>query len=151
MGLISQLLTAKRIALDSMVFIYLLEQNEKFFSGVKTIFELLEAEKIEAVTSIISPLEVLSPPKLTTLPDQTIMYRRFFQEEKNLSVRELDWEVMDAAAQIRRESGLRTPDAIQLATAKLENTKLFITNDKIYNKVKTGEALPKIILLSEFS
>jgi predicted nucleic acid-binding protein len=134
-----------------MVFIYLLEQNEKFFSGVKTIFELLEAEKIEAVTSIISPLEVLSPPKLTTLPDQTIMYRRFFQEEKNLSVRELDWEVMDAAAQIRRESGLRTPDAIQLATAKLENTKLFITIDKIYNKVKTGEALPKIILLSEFS
>lgn len=142
---ISGLLKVHRVALDSMVFIYLLEKNEKYFSFVEVMFEILEKGKIEAVTSIISPLEVLSSPKLTS--DQISLYGRFFKEEKNLVTYELNWEIMDLAANIRRSYGLRSPDAIQLATAKLGNANLFITNDEIYKRVIGAKDLPKICFL----
>lgn len=143
---ISELLKAKNIALDSMIFIYLLERNEKYFPAVNLIFELLEKDKISGITSIISPLEVLSSPKLS--PDQVSLYARFFKEEKNLITFELKWGVMELAAEIRRNYGLRSPDAIQLATAKLGGSKLFITNDEIYKKIIGLKDFPKICLLS---
>ncbi|MDO8515576.1 MAG: PIN domain-containing protein [bacterium] len=143
---INELLKARNIALDSMIFIYLLERNEKYFPVVNIIFELLEKGKITGITSIISPLEVLSPPKLS--PDQISLYGRFFKEEKNLITYELKWEIMELAADIRRNYGLRSPDAIQLATAKLEEAGIFITNDEIYKKVIGAKDFPKICLLS---
>lgn len=143
---INELFKAKNIALDSMVFIYLLERNEKYFPAVNIIFELFEKGKITGVTSIISPLEVLSSPKLA--PDQISLYRRFFKEEKNLITFELKWGIMELAADIRRNYGLRSPDAIQLATAKLGEANLFITNDEIYKKVIGAKDFPKIRLLS---
>lgn len=146
---INELLKAKNIALDSMIFIYLLERNEKYFSAVNLIFELLEKGKISGITSIISPLEVLSSPKLSL--DQISLYARFFKEEKNLITFELKWEVMKLAAEIRRNYGLRSPDAIQLATAKLGGSNLFITNDEIYKKVIGSKDLPKTCFLSSVS
>ena len=143
---INELLKAHRVALDSMIFIYLLERNEKYFSLVNIIFELLEKGKITGTTSIISPLEVLSSPKLS--PDQISLYGRFFREEQNLVTHELNWLITDFAADIRRNYNLRTPDAIQLATAKLGETNLFITNDEIYKKVIGAKDFPKIFLLS---
>lgn len=143
---IDELVKTRCVALDSMVFIYLLEKNEKYFPFVKIIFELLEKGKITGTTSIISPLEVLSSPKLSS--DQILLYGRFFKEEENLTTHELTWEIMDLAADIRRNYGLRSPDAIQLATAKLAKARLFITNDEIYKKIIKAKGFPEICLLS---
>lgn len=143
---INELLKAKNIALDSMIFIYLLERNEKYFPFVNIIFELLEKGKITAITSIISPLEVLSSPKLS--PDQISLYGRLFKEEQNLVTHELNWLITDFAADIRRNYNLRTPDAIQLATAKLAGANMFISNDEIYKKILDIKNFPKICLLS---
>ncbi|MDO8515071.1 MAG: PIN domain-containing protein [bacterium] len=143
---INELLKAHRVALDSMIFIYLLERNEKYFSLVNIIFELLEKGKITGTTSIISPLEVLSSPKLS--PDQISLYGRFFKEEQNLVTHELNWLITDFAAEIRRNYNLRTPDAIQLATAKLAGANMFISNDEIYKKILDIKNFPKICLLS---
>lgn len=146
---IQKLLAAQRLALDSMIFIYLLEGNEKYFSLVETIFELLEEGKITAITSIITPLEVLSTPKLLGHPDQISLYARFFQQEKNLTVCQLDWAVMEIASSLRRNFNLRTPDAIQLATAKINNATIFLTNDDNYKKIIKLKDLPQIYFLSE--
>lgn len=143
---LDELVKTRRVALDSMVFIYLLEKNEKYFPLVKIIFELLEKGKITGTTSIVSPLEVLSSPKLS--PDQILLYGRFFKEEKNLTTHELTWETMGLAAEIRRNYGLRFPDAIQLATAKLAKARLLITNDEIYKKIVGTKDFPGICLLS---
>lgn len=147
--LAEKILVGKRIALDSMIFIYLLEHHEKYFLLVNFIFELLEKEKIEAVTSIISPLEVLSTPKLFGRQDQISLYSRFFKEEKNLTIYEIDWKIIERSADFRRAYGLRTPDAIQLATAQIAKATVFFTNDENYKKVLEAKDLPQIYLLSE--
>jgi len=145
-----RLIRAKTIALDSMVFIYLLEKNEKYFSLAETIFELLEKQKISAVTSIISPLEVLSTSKLEKDQERVSLYARFFKEETNLTVVNLDWQIMEVAADLRRTYGIKTPDSIQLATAKIQNVPLFITNDESFKKVGKVKDFPEICFLSSF-
>ncbi len=143
------LLNAKHLAFDSMVFIYLLEQNPKYFSLVEIIFRLLEEEKISAVTSIISPLEVLSTPKLKPFPDKASLYTRFFKEETNLSVLDLNWPITEIATRLRQDFNLRTPDAIQLATAKFANASLFLTNDETFQKIPQNKDLPKILFFDK--
>lgn len=53
-----------------------------------------------------------------------------------MEVKDESWQIVDESTKLRRIYGLRTPDAIQLATAKIFKADLFITNDKIFNKVR---------------
>ena len=60
----------------------------------------------------------------------------------------LDWisphlEIADLAALIRALHGLKTPDALQAATAVNARVTAFITNDKIFERI---EALDVLIL-----
>lgn len=61
-----------------------------------------------------------------------------------LAVVEVNEEIADKTALIRRKYGFRTPDAIQLATAVQTRAKVFITNDERLKKLKEL----KVILLS---
>jgi uncharacterized protein len=58
----------------------------------------------------------------------------------------LDWtapslEIADVAARIRALHGLRTPDALQAATALQTSATGLITNDSIFERVKGFETL----------
>jgi predicted nucleic acid-binding protein len=58
----------------------------------------------------------------------------------------LDWvapslEIADTAARIRGTHGLRTPDALQAATAVCSRATAFITNDPVFDRVKEFETL----------
>lgn len=64
----------------------------------------------------------------------------------------LDWiaptlEVADAAAQIRATYGLRTPDALQAATAAEAKASGLITNDPIFGRVTGFETITLDTLL----
>ena len=54
----------------------------------------------------------------------------------NLKMRPVDEEVAEAAAEVRARSGLRTPDALQVATCLVEGASAFITNDEWLRKVE---------------
>ncbi|MBI3384822.1 PIN domain-containing protein [Candidatus Gottesmanbacteria bacterium] len=143
-----KLVKAKTIGLDSMVFIYLFEKNKKYFPLVEVIFDLLENKKISCVTSIISPLEVLSASNLSQDLERLSLYSRFFKEETNLTVVNLDLQIMETAAGLRRVFRIKTPDAIQLATAITKNAALFVTNDDSFKKIRNAKNLPEICILS---
>ena len=49
---------------------------------------------------------------------------------RGLTVVEIDRDVSRAAAQLRAQFSLRTPDALQLAAARLSGCSAFITNDR---------------------
>ena len=58
----------------------------------------------------------------------------------------LDWiaptlEIADMAAQIRAENGLRTPDALQAATAAYSAVTGFVSNDPIFKRLNRFEVL----------
>src|SRR2546425_866017 len=58
----------------------------------------------------------------------------------------LEWvsptlEIADLAAEIRALHRLRTPDALQAATAVHSNVTTFLTNDPVFRRIKNFEAL----------
>jgi predicted nucleic acid-binding protein len=120
----------KKIALDSMIFIYHFEQTPAFFESASKILSAAKNGEYKLITSIISVVEVLSTPKYAQLPDVASGIRSFFQEAEFLEVIDLGDEIAFETARLRRENKtLRTPDAIQLATAIIHKADVFITND----------------------
>ena len=72
-------------------------------------------------------------------------YRDFFTNSENISVYPANIFIAENAALFRAEYNLKTPDAIQLATAKNCGVDYIITNDKEWKKISNME----IILLDE--
>ena len=136
----------KTVFLDSMIFIYLFEEDSRYIKKIRPLFENIENGKITAFTSIITPLEVLSVAKLEKDSDRLLAFNRFFQKTPNLTIIDVNWEVMEKAADLRRKNAhLRTPDALQIATAIIAGAKVFITNDEKLIKAKT-ESLKKVLV-----
>jgi len=129
-----ELAGVKTVGVDTMVFIYLLEGNKTYLPLVKWLFELIEKGRIKIVSSYISYLETFSSPLLDL--KRLDLYRRFFLTSKNLVLKEIDQPTADWAASLRRSYQLRTPDAIQIASAIISKADLFISNDKSCKKVK---------------
>jgi len=127
---------------NSNIFIYNLEGNSEFVKFTDSIFKKLLANKLKAVTSIVSLIEILSFQKTSNVAKQ--LTEDLFSTP-NLEVFDVNQEIAVEAAKIRREYGFRLPDAIQLATAKCAKTEIFITNDQKLKKFK----LLKVILLKE--
>lgn len=144
-NILNKLFEAKICGLDTMIFIYLLEKNPRYFSLVEEIFKLIEKRKISAVTSIITPIEIISSPLLSSYPEKIKLYLEFFSNMGNLLVEDLTKDLIEETARLRRRFLLRTPDAIQLATAIRSGAKIFLTNDEIFKK--TEEI--KIFILDE--
>ncbi len=115
------------IFLDTNLFIYFFEGKGVFGLKAKKVFELLATNKAEAVTSIITQIELLS---LKSSDESSKHLLELFLETPNLTVENLGPEIANEAARVRRIYGFRTPDAIQLATAIYCKAEKFITNDK---------------------
>lgn len=119
------------IALDAMIFIYYLDaSDDTLHSRSRQIIEPLLTNKTRGVTSIVSVLETLSSPRYINDTERLENYSLFFQSVPGLRVIEVTWDIAQEAARLRREyKNLRTPDAIQLATAVVSRASTFITND----------------------
>jgi len=117
----------EKIALDSMIFIYLFEADSRYIQIVESLFEQVEQGEKQAITSTISVIETLSPWKYEHDSEKRIEITRFFEEMHGLVVYPVSWEISLEAAVLRRAyPSLRTPDAIQLATALIYQASYFI-------------------------
>ena len=133
----------KRVALDSNLFIYNLEQNPRYTQFTDLIFGRLISNQLKAVTSIITLTEILSYPKTEKV---VRLITEDFLNTPNLQVIEVNQGIAVEAARIRREYAFRLPDAIQLATALTGKAQAFVTNDE---RLKKFQQLPVIILTSQ--
>ena len=59
----------------------------------------------------------------------TRRYREILLNAENLTTALLSHEIAEEAARLRAEYNIRTPDAIQMATAIHEGASFFLTND----------------------
>lgn len=118
------------IAVDSMIFIYLFEDDARFIDQVHPILKKAESGKNSLITSIISIAETLSPTKYLTDKITPMKVQQFFRETQGLTVYPVDWNIALEAAHLRQKHRfLKTPDAIQIATAIVHEADLFMTND----------------------
>lgn len=131
------------ISIDTNIFIYYFQQHFEYGPLAKTIFEDLTQGKSKAVTSIITLIELLA----FKASDKDInILKNLFLQTPNLTRCDLTQSIGLEAARIRRSYGFRLPDAIQLATAIHNKSKIFITNDI---RLKSFKEL-KVITLSEY-
>ncbi|MEK7525259.1 MAG: PIN domain-containing protein [Patescibacteria group bacterium] len=136
----------KKIALDSMVFIYHFEQTPAFCGRVREILLAAREGESKLITSVISVVEALVAPKYSQLPEVVRGIKQFFEEAEFLEVIDLGEQIAFEAARLRRENkSLRTPDAIQLATAIIGGADVFITNDRKLRNLKFGSMKVQMI------
>ena len=122
-------------ALDTLVFIYHLENNPKYKEITTRLLSSIELGEIQGVTSSITLLELLVKPLQMDDPAIVENYRYVLTTFPNLRLCELSVEIAMKAAELRAKYRISTPDAIQIATAILEESDQFITNDQSLTKI----------------
>jgi len=129
MALKGPLAGARLVALDTSTFIYLIEKHPVFFGAVAPIFQAIDGGDVQAVTSVLSLLEVLVKPLETQATALADDFRAAVSASPNLRVVDVDRQIAERAAAIRAAHGYRTPDALHLATADVVGADVFVSND----------------------
>jgi len=119
----------RRIALDTSVFIYYLEANPLYVEMAGEVFDWLERPNHTAVTSTLTMTELLVQPYRDGSEELVDRYFGLLSTFPHLDWVAPDLDIADAAAQIRAEHRLRTPDALQAATGIRRGATALLTND----------------------
>jgi len=131
----------RRIALDTSVFIYNIEANPRYVGLTDRIFAWLEQPGHSAVTSTITMTELLVQAYRDSAEQRVNQFFALLTTYPNLDWIAPDLEVADSAARIRAAHRLRTPDALQAATALHGRATALVTNDPVFERVDVFETL----------
>lgn len=129
MGLIEDLLPGPT-ALDTAIFIYFIEEDQRFVQLVKPVFQAIEDGRLQAATSTLTLLEVLVIPYRAGNLPLAERYESLLTRSRGLRVIDLERPILKAAAQIRARIKVKTPDSIQIAAALSARCSTFLTNDR---------------------
>jgi len=110
------------------------------------VFGWLEGPRAEAVTSTITMLELLVQPYRFSDIDRVNQFYALLSSYPHLTWVAPDLEIADLGARLRAERNLRTPDALQAATALSSGATGFISNDSIFQRLGSLE----IAVLDDF-
>lgn len=122
-------LQGKVVGLDIAPLIYFMERHPKYYQSTDHFFRALNRGDFRAVTSTITLTEVLVHPLRLGNTELARQYRTILTNSPELSIFPISIEVAEIAANLRASHNLRTPDAIQIATAIQQKSSFFLTND----------------------
>jgi predicted nucleic acid-binding protein len=123
-------LTNKIVGLDTAPLIYFVEENPIYTPLVDPFFTALDSADFQVVTSTVTLLEVLVQPFRVGDYQLASQYRDILLSQNSLAVAGMSPKIAEQAARLRASYNLRTPDAIQLATAIEAGASTFLTNDQ---------------------
>jgi predicted nucleic acid-binding protein len=130
-------LHGQTVGVDTAPFIYFVEEHPSYLEPMRGFFSSVGAGRIKAVTSTVTLLEVLVQPFRRAAGDLARQYRDIILSSDGLSCVDLSSEIAENAARLRAQYNLRTPDAIQLATAIRSGASSFLTNDKFLPSISS--------------
>jgi predicted nucleic acid-binding protein len=122
-------LRGSTVGLDTAPLIYYIEEHPTYLAGIKPFFEAADRGDFRVVTSFVTLIEVLVHPLREGRPELAEEYRNILLQSPALTAIPLDEGIAEEAAGLRARHNLRTPDAIQLATAIRSGASWFLTND----------------------
>lgn len=131
----------RRIALDTCIFIYQWEGNPRYSRLTDYIFASLEQSELVAVTSTITMTELLVHPYRDHDVVRVNELFGLLSTYPNLEWVAPQLEIAAGAAEIRAQFGLRTPDALQAATAVHAHALALLTNDPVFQRIPTLDVL----------
>jgi predicted nucleic acid-binding protein len=124
------------IFLDTAPFIYFFERHPDYFPALEMLFDRLYETGAQAITSIITYIELTTLPARQGKKQLVRKYRDFLSNSENISIFPLDMDIADHAVELRVHHRFKTPDAIQLGTAAACGADYIITNDKDWRRVE---------------
>jgi predicted nucleic acid-binding protein len=134
----SERLRGKRVYFDTNIFIYLIEGNEKLVAQIDELKNTILEGECSIFASDLVFTEILPPLVRSGNTKATNKLLAFLQDERAFHLVPLTRDVCIQAGVLRGQTGLKTPDAIHVASAMAENCDTFLTND-------AGIQLPKTI------
>ena len=138
-------MSGKKAFLDTNLFIYLIEENELYLEKVHNLLQFLDKNGYEVITSTLTLGEILTKPYKDERLDLVERYKEFFSD---MELVELNREIGSLFAEIRATYNIKTPDAVQLASAIYAKAELFVSNDDRLSRFESDRC--QVLLLSEF-
>ena len=135
------------VVLDTMIISYHLANHAQYGLFAQTILEAIESGKPEGLITTVTLAEILTRPAQAN--DRRAMqdYELYLTHFPHLRMVPLDADLARETARTRAETGLRTPDAVHIAAARLHGADAIVTNDHLWqSRVHT----PTVILLDEY-
>lgn len=131
------------VGIDTVAFIYHLEENHRYLPFTNILFEMVENGVIKGVTSPVTVMEILVKPEKEGNERAIQEYKFILQTFPNLKIKPIDFHTAEKAAELRAKYRIKPPDALQLGAALVENAKAFVTNDE---KLKQVEEIETIVM-----
>lgn len=129
MGWLDDLL-GQTIALDTAPLIYYIEENPEYVSRVDPFFAAVGRGDIRLIASTLTLLEVLVHPLREGDEALAHQYNDILVTSPYITTIPVTAVTSQVAAEIRATHGLKTPDAIHLATAINHGADALLTNDR---------------------
>jgi predicted nucleic acid-binding protein len=131
------------VAIDTVVFIYYLEGEERRGALIHELFVDVERGDVRGLTSVIALLETLVRPIRLQQSSMIADYNILFSGYPNLDVRDVTDAVARRAAEIRAHYNFPVPDSVHLATAVEGGADCFLTNDR---RLSRFPSLPVLVV-----
>jgi predicted nucleic acid-binding protein len=131
----------ERIGIDTNIFIYFLEDHQRYGAWCASLFDRIERGYNPAVTSTVTLLELLVQPYRDQKEELAQKIFALASTYPKLEWVPLTMNLADRAAELRARYCLSTPDSIQLATAIGHKATRFYGNDRGLRRVKEIECI----------
>jgi predicted nucleic acid-binding protein len=129
------LLGMKELYIETAPFIYFVEQNPTYVNRMREIFRQITAGNLDAVSSVITLTEVLAHPLKQGNATIAQAYRKILSTGRHFTILPITLNIAERAAEMRAIYNLRTPDALQIASALEAHSDAFLTNDRGLQRV----------------
>jgi predicted nucleic acid-binding protein len=136
------------ILLDTMVFSYHLAGHPRYVSLTAAVLAAVEAGRVNGIITAVTLAEILTAPAKANNLRALQEYQLYLTQFPNLRLAPLDAALAVETALVRAETGLRTPDAVQVAAARVSGADAIITNDRRW----AGRvARPALVMMEEYA
>ena len=127
--------------MDTAPLIYYLEEHPADLPLLDPFFAAVTDGSVPVITSTVRLLEVLVAPRSDGDERLVRRYRQMLLDTRGIDVHPVSDVVAETAARPRADYNVRTPDAIQLATASSVAPSHFLTNDRRLQSLPSIEVL----------
>ncbi len=136
MGQLTTLITGKLVAFDSAPLIYYIEEHPDYLPLADQLFGAIDSGLARGMTSVLTLQEVLVKPLREKQPDLAAKYREVLTNSSNITLHPVDQSICEQAAHLRAKyNWLRTPDALQIASALKHGAQVMVTNDQRWERL----------------
>jgi predicted nucleic acid-binding protein len=123
------------LCIETAPYIYFVEKQPIYGPKMRAVFEQVEIQGIEVVSSVLTLTEVLVKPLRESDTQLELNYRELLTTTDLIHLLPVSVPIANRAADLRARYNLKTPDAVHIATAIEHGSDAFLTNDKALARI----------------